>query len=98
MSTHDDITAKFGNTPLTDADTLAQARAFADRCEELADDRPTAYAEDTLLGIAATVRKTGVITEAQRTAVHNIVRGAERREHEDRFENRHKRSRRYEGF
>jgi hypothetical protein len=67
----------------------AEAQAFVVRCRELAEDEPTAYAADTLHGIAETVAQLGRVTPGQRQAVENIVAGADRRE---------RGSRRYEGW
>lgn len=75
-------------TPLPD-----DLEAFAVRCEELAQDDPTSYAADFLNSVAQTVRETLRVTDRQRAAIENIVKGA--RTHE-RVERRG--SRRYEGW
>lgn len=83
-----------GTAPLVDE----AAQAFIDRCRDMAEDERTAYAADTLLGIAKTVEAKGQFTLAQINAVDNIADGAKKREYAERSERRYERSRRYEGW
>lgn len=86
----------FGDTPLSDTPTHSpEVVDFLDWLRDLASDSRTAYAADTLDGIAETVRKTNRISDGQRQAVENIVAGAQRG-YETRERNRS--SRRYEGW
>lgn len=67
-----------------------EAQDFVARCENLAEDE-CAYAADTLLGIASSVKMSGRVTPGQVQAVDNIEAGAQRgREARE--------QRRYEGF
>jgi hypothetical protein len=78
----------------TDALISQAARDFAERCRDLAEDPPTSYAADTLLGMALTAEQDGIVTARMREAVENIRAGAERAER-----NRERGgSRRYEGW
>jgi hypothetical protein len=74
---HDDWDLPDQPKPPSD-DAVREAEEFAAEIDHMLNCHeqryPFAYAEDTLLGIAEGVRKTGRVSEGQRKAVNNIRR------------------------
>lgn len=91
-----------GTAPLDDRPRPALSDATRDWLawlEALREDEQYGYADDTLAGIAETVRRTNRVTDAQRQAVHHIMDGAARAaDRHDRRRGGPGWSRRYEGW
>lgn len=85
----------FSDQPLSNSPQLSEdVQLFVDYLDVLATGDDTAYAGDTLRGMAETVKRTAKVTDAQRDAVANIVEGAKKHE---RSRQSSRRTRRYEG-
>ena len=90
------------DTPLPTTDGAKQeaqrVRKFLALLDTMLVDDMYAFARDTIEAIRSTVRVSGVVSDGQDRAIHNIRAGAQRAEDRRGEWDRSPRGRRYEGF